>query len=63
MPNRNYYTITLALLGAIKLALNSFSIDIITDTQMNDLANGVSAVITICGVVMTHIKKAKEVTK
>lgn len=63
MGNRNYYTITLALLGAVKLALNSFNIDIITDSQVNEIANGVAAVLTIGGVVMTHIKKLKEGSK
>lgn len=60
MGNRNYYTITLALLGAVKLVLNSFSVDILTNTQMNDIANGVAAILTVAGVIMTHLKK-KEV--
>lgn len=64
MENRNYYTITFALLGAIKLALNSvFNIEIITDQQVNELANGVAAVLAIGGVIMTHIKNKKEVSK
>jgi uncharacterized membrane protein len=56
MENKNYYTIIIALLGAAKLVLDSFGIKLITDQNVNDVANSVATIITFVGVIMTHIK-------
>lgn len=61
MENRNYYTLTLSLLGAVKLVLNSFGINIITDHMANDLANAIATIITIVGVIMTHLKNRPKI--
>jgi uncharacterized membrane protein len=57
LQNKNVYTLTIALLGAMKLVLQSFGISIIDDQQIDAIANGVAAIVTIAGVVMTHLKK------
>lgn len=50
----NYLTLTVAILGAAKLVLNAFGVDIISDNDINNIANGVAAVISIVGVYMNH---------
>ncbi|MBX5436220.1 MAG: hypothetical protein IRZ33_03285 [Alicyclobacillaceae bacterium] len=57
MQNRNVFSITVALLGALKLILQAFGYNLMTDQEVNDIANGVAAVVTVIGVVMTHLKK------
>lgn len=53
----NYLTLTVAILGAAKLILNAFGLDIISDNDVNNIANGVAAVISIVGVYMNHHQK------
>lgn len=43
-----------ALLGALKLILDSFGISLISDTQVNDIANGIAALVTVAGVIIDH---------
>lgn len=57
MPKRNWSTITIALLGAAKLILDAFGIHLLSAQLVNQLANGVSAVMTIAGVMMTHLRR------
>ncbi|GGA02865.1 hypothetical protein GCM10008018_56170 [Paenibacillus marchantiophytorum] len=52
----NYYTLSLGLLGAAKLILNAFGLELIHDEDMNAIANGVAAVISIIGVYANHQK-------
>lgn len=54
----NWVTLIPALVGALKLILQPFGIDLshITDQQVNDVANGVAALLTIIGVFMSHKK-------
>lgn len=59
LRNRNIATIIIALLGAVKLALQAFGIDIITDQQINEIADGAATLITVAGVLMTHLKPIK----
>lgn len=59
MQNRNLYTLTIGLLGAIKLTLESFGIHVITDEQINSIADGVAAVFAVAGVIMSHNKANK----
>ena len=48
----------IAILGALKLILESvFKVDLISDEQINAIANGAAAIITIVGVAMSHRKK------
>lgn len=56
MQNKNYYTIIIALLGAAKLVLDSFGIKLITDQNVNDVANAVATIVTFVGVIMSHVK-------
>lgn len=56
MNQRNVATIVVSLLGAAKLVLESFGISVIDNSQIDEIANGVSALVTVAGVVMTHIK-------
>ena len=52
----NYVTLIVALLGAAKLALQAFGIDVITDDMIDKSANVVAAVVTLVGVVISHRK-------
>ncbi|MEC0227173.1 hypothetical protein [Paenibacillus alba] len=52
----NYYTLSLGLLGAAKLILNAFGLDLIQDDTVNAIANGVAAVLSIVGVYANHQK-------
>lgn len=52
----NWFTLTTGVLGAVKLILQSFQIDI-PDTHINDIANGVAALAAVVGVLMTHRKQ------
>ncbi len=45
----------LGILGAAKLALGSFGIDI-PGTLINDIANGVSAILVVAGIIVDHGK-------
>jgi phi LC3 family holin len=56
--NINYVTLIPALIGVLKLVLQPFGIDLshITDQQVNDVVNGVSALLAIVGVFMSHRK-------
>lgn len=57
LENRNIATLMVAIVGAGKLILQAFGVDLITEQQIDALANGIAAVITIVGVVMTHVKR------
>lgn len=57
MQNINPFTFTVALLGAAKMVLQAFGYDVIDDTMINSIANGVAAVATFVGVMMSHRKK------
>lgn len=54
----NYVTLIPALFGAAKLILQPFGLDLshITTEQVNDVANGVAALLTIIGVLLPHRK-------
>lgn len=56
----NYATLIPALIGALKLILQPFGVDLsnITDERVNDVVNGISAVLAIIGIFATHKKKA-----
>lgn len=57
LKNRNVTTLAIGLLGAAKLVLDGFGWNIISDDQINSIANGVAAIVTIAGVVMSHNNK------
>lgn len=52
----NIITIIVAVLGAVKIVLQAFGIDVVTDEQINQIANGIASIVTIFGVVMSHRK-------
>ena len=43
-------TFYLAILGTLKLIMQAFGLDIISDEQVNTIANGLSALTTVVGV-------------
>jgi hypothetical protein len=51
----NVYTLTLAVLGALKLVTESFGMHLIDNTQVDSIANGISAVVAVVGIFMSHI--------
>lgn len=57
LSERNYYTLALALLGASKLVLESFGVKVFDNVQIDDIANAVATLLTLSGVILTHIKK------
>lgn len=59
--NINWVTLIPALVGALKLILQPFGVDLshITDSQVNDVANGIAALLTIIGVFLPHRKEAQ----
>lgn len=61
MRDINWATLIVALLGAAKLVLESFGINIITDDQINAIANAAAAVAAVIGVVMSHRKGGNSV--
>ena len=58
MNNVNWVTLLPALLGVLKLILQPFGIDLshIADAQVNDVVNGVSALVAIWGIFVSHNK-------
>jgi len=52
-------TIVMGLLGAVKLAAGSFGYDIISDEQINAIANGVSAIAAVIATLMNRDTVAK----
>lgn len=56
--NTNWVTLGISLLGVIKLVLQPLGFDFshITDQQVNDIANGVAAIVSIWGVFKSHQK-------
>ena len=58
--NINWVTLIVALLGAAKIVLEAFGIDIITDDVINQASNAVAAIVAIVGVLISHRKPNKE---
>lgn len=56
LQNRQISTLTIAILAALKIILQAFGLNIITNTEMNQIADGIAALCTVIGVVMTHMK-------
>ena len=57
MKTINYYTLALGLLGAAKLILDAFGMDLISNDNMNAIANGVAALLSVVGVYTNHQKE------
>lgn len=58
MNQINWITLLTAEFGAAKLALQPFGV-IIPDENINALVNGISAAVTIGGIIYNHFKKAE----
>jgi peptidoglycan hydrolase-like protein with peptidoglycan-binding domain len=60
LPNlrqtKNIASLAVTLLGALKVCLDACGLHVISDQQVNDIANGAAAVFTIAGVLLTHNK-------
>lgn len=54
---KNYISIGVTLLGALKLTFEAFGIHFISEEQINALANLAAVGLTVAGIVMTHSKK------
>lgn len=61
MQNINWITLVPALLGAVKLVLQPFGVEI-SDQNINEIANGAAALATVIGVVMSHRKQEATTT-
>jgi uncharacterized membrane protein len=58
----NFASLTVAILGALKLILQVYGLEI-TDDHINAIANGVAALVAVVGVLMSHRKPiTKEAT-
>jgi uncharacterized membrane protein len=47
-------TLVIAILGAVKLVTDAFGLVILNDEQINAIANGVSAVATVVGILINR---------
>lgn len=56
LQNRRVSTIVIGLLGAAKIITDMLGWHVITDQQINDIANGAAALLTVITVVMSHVK-------
>lgn len=56
MLKGNAYTLTAAILGAAKLILESFGVSVITNQEIDAIANGVGAAAVIAGIAINHFK-------
>lgn len=46
------------VIGAVKLTTDAFGVTLITDAQINAIADGLAALATVVGVVVSHDKVA-----
>jgi uncharacterized membrane protein len=56
MQNRNVASLVIAILGALKLVLQAFGYNVLDDATINTIANCVAAIVTLYGVVATHLR-------
>lgn len=46
--------LVIAILGAVKLVTDAFGVQILTDENINAIANGVSAIATVVGILINR---------
>ena len=46
--------LVIAILGAVKLVTDAFGVQILTNDSINEIANGVSAVATVIGILINR---------
>jgi len=46
--------LAIAILGAVKLVTDAFGVQILTNDSINEIANGVSAVATVIGILINR---------
>ena len=51
--------LVIACLGAVKLVTDAFGLQLLTDESINDIANGVSALATVIGILINRTGQAK----
>ena len=62
MIKGNVYTLTIAILGAVKLVTESFGVKLIEDTQIDDIANGIASILAVAGIAISHFHSATPAT-
>ena len=62
MKNLNLVTLIPALLGSIKLILEPFGVHISND-DINAITNGIAAIVTIVGVILSHQKPDVQISE
>ncbi|MNY77120.1 hypothetical protein D3C86_2169250 [compost metagenome] len=55
MQNINWFTLILSLLGALKLILQPFGVEI-PDDNFNEIANGAAGLAALIGIFLSHKK-------
>ncbi|NTV91009.1 MAG: hypothetical protein HGA22_11730 [Clostridiales bacterium] len=48
------------VIGAVKLATDAFGITLISNEQVNVIADGLAAIVTVAGVVVSHDKAVEK---
>lgn len=57
-PNKiNWVTLVPAVMGGVKLILQSFGVDVITDDLIDQVANVAASLAVIIGIIATHKKQ------
>ncbi|MDA8223469.1 MAG: hypothetical protein M0Z35_17605 [Desulfitobacterium hafniense] len=51
--------LVIAIGGAIKLVTDAFGLQLLTDESINDIANGVSALATVIGILINRTAQVK----
>lgn len=46
--------LVIAILGAVKLVTDAFGVQVLTDENINAIANGVSAIATVVGILINR---------
>jgi hypothetical protein len=59
VDSRNAYTLVIALLATLKLVLNAFHINVITQDVINYTANLIAGAVVVYGIFSKHEKKSK----
>lgn len=59
LQNRRLSTIIVGLLSAVKIITSALGWNFISNQQVNDIANGAAALLTLITVVMSHVKPEK----
>lgn len=59
LKSRRLSTIVVGLLAAVKIITDAFGWHVITNQEVNAIANGLAALLTVLTVVMSHMRSEK----